>query len=327
MQIPPPPDDEHDRLDSLRAIGLLDTSPEERFDRITRLASRLFDVPMALVTFVDADRQWFKSKVGTEADETPREHSFCGHAILEPDVLLVADAAQDVRFHDNPLVTGHPGIRFYAGCPIAAPDGALVGTVCVIDDRPREFSDRDVEALQDLAAIVEQELAMQRLAVDDELTGLRNRRGFDLFGAQVLAMCRRQHRGAVVLFAAVNGLKAVNDTSGHTAGDALLQRVAATLRESLRDADVVARLGGDEFAAVLSGSDDPTTVVGRLWQAVEGRNLRRADTESPISLALGAAVFDPDRPEPLDALVARADTAMYEMKWADRSGLDEVVHS
>ena len=132
---------------------------------------------------------------------------------------------------------------------------------------------------------------------------------------------------AVVLFAAVNGLKAVNDTSGHTAGDALLQRVAATLRESLRDADVVARLGGDEFAAVLSGSDDPTTVVDRLWQAVEGRNLRRADTESPISLALGAAVFDPDRPEPLDALVARADTAMYEMKWADRSGLDEVVHS
>ncbi|MFN7148395.1 MAG: GGDEF domain-containing protein, partial [Microthrixaceae bacterium] len=251
-------------------------------------------------------------------DGTPRAHSFCGHAILEPNVLHVPDAAEDERFHDNPLVTGHPSIRFYAGCPIAAPDGALVGTVCVIDDHPRELDQRDIEALEDLAAIVEQELAMRRLAVDDDLTGLKNRRGFDLFGAQVLALCRRQHSPAVVLFADVDGLKLANDTHGHQVGDRLLQDIATTLRTSLRDADVVARIGGDEFAAVIAGTDDPTVVVDRLQRAIDERNLRAPD-RVPMSIAVGCARFDPDAPDSLEVLVERADAAMYEMKRATRT--------
>lgn len=317
---PEVPSDEAARLDSLRALGLLDTLPEDRFDRITRLAAKIFDVPIALVTFVDADRQWFKSKVGLDVDETPREQSFCGHAILEPNVLHIADAALDERFHDNPLVTGHPNIRFYAGCPIAAPDGALVGTVCVIDDQPRELDPSDLDALEDLAAIVEQELAMQRLAVDDDLTGLRNRRGFELFGSQFLASCRRHHSPALVLFADVDGLKTANDTQGHQVGDRLLQDVAATLRRSLRDADVVARMGGDEFAAVLSGTSDATAVVARLQRAVDEQN-RRTSELVPMSISVGCVQFDPESPEPLDVLVEQADAAMYRMKRATRAGL------
>lgn len=314
------PATEVERLDSLRALGMLDTLPEDRFDRITRLASRVFDVPIALVSLIDSDRQWFKSKIGLDIDGTAREHSFCGHAILEPNVLHVADATEDERFHDNPLVTDSPRIRFYAGCPIAAPDGALVGTVCVIDTRPRHLDPRDLEALKDLAAIVQQELAMQRLAVDDELTGLKNRRGFDLVGAQVLALCRRQDRPAVVLFADVNGLKTANDDYGHQAGDTLLRAVASTLREGLRDADVVARVGGDEFAAVLSATDDAETVVDRLLQSVETRNRAAGARPFPMSVAVGSALFDPEAPEPLEVLVERADAAMYLMKREAHAG-------
>lgn len=303
------------RIESLRALDLLDTLPEDRFDRITRLAARIFDVPIALVSLVDRDRQWFKSNIGLEVEETPRAHSFCGHAILGPEVLHVPDAAADHRFHDNPLVIGEPNIRFYAGCPIAAPDGALVGTVCVIDDRPRQLDERDLEALEDLAAIVEQELAMQRLAVDDDLTGLKNRRGFDLLGAQALASCRRHHTPAMVLYADVDGLKAANDSLGHQAGDRLLQDVATTLCGTLREADVVARVGGDEFAAVLSGIDDPAAVADRLRRAVDGRNLLVPE-EPPMSFSVGSATFDPADPDPLDELVRRADAAMYEMKRA-----------
>lgn len=324
------PVSEADRLDSLRALGLLDTLPEDRFDRITRLAARVFDVPIALVTLVDADRQWFKSKIGLDGDETPREESFCGHAILEPDVLHIADAAQDERFHDNPLVTGHPNIRFYAGCPIAAPDGALVGTVCVIDDQPRELDPSDLEALEDLAAIVEQELALQRIAVDDDLTGLKNRRGFELFGAQSLAACRRHHSPALVLFADVDGLKVANDDHGHQVGDRLLQDIATTMRTELRDADVVARIGGDEFAAVLAGTGDAALVVARLLHAVDERNQRLPD-RIPMSISVGSAVFDPETPKPLDVLIEQADAEMYRMKRAARAGLAgraaRVVHS
>lgn len=325
------PASESERVDSLRALGLLDTAPEDRFDRITRLAARIFDVPIALVSLVDSDRQWFKSRIGLQVDATPRDHSFCGHAILEPNVLHVPDATADRRFHDNPLVTGEPNIRFYAGCPIAAPDGSLVGTVCVIDDQPRELDLRDLEALEDLAAIVEQELAMQRLAVDDDLTRLKNRRGFELFGAQVLAMCRRQHSPALMLFADVDGLKVANDTHGHQAGDRLLQDVAATLQGSLRDADVIARIGGDEFAALLSGTDDATAVVDRLQRAVDLRNRITGVDQFPMSISVGCARFEPDSPESLEALVHRADAAMYQVKRAHRAepgaGTRRPVHS
>lgn len=319
MITPEIPRDEVERLASLRSLGLLDTDSEDRFDRITRLASRIFDVPVALVSLVDSDRQWFKSKVGIDVEGTPREESFCGHAILGSDVMIVTDATLDPRFHDNPLVTGGPRIRFYAGCPIEAPDGARVGTVCITDDRPRELDARDLQALQDLAAIVEQELAMHRLVLDDELTGVRNRRGFDLFGAQVLALCKRQHSPALVLFADVDGLKTANDTFGHNAGDRLLQSVGATLAATLRDADVVARLGGDEFAAVLSGASDGTVVEERLTEAIAEWNTRFAEDLFPMSVALGWARFDPDRPEPLALLVERADRSMYEAKRASRA--------
>nr|WP_229423446.1 PAS domain S-box protein [Massilia frigida] len=143
---------------ALCGLNILDTLPEERFDRITRTAQRLFGCPIALVTLVDSERQWFKSRLGLDAPETPRNISFCGHAILRNFPFVIPDAAADPRFADNPLVLGPPHIRFYAGIPLRADNGALIATLCLIDRVPRSFSDDEIGALCDLAQWAELEL-------------------------------------------------------------------------------------------------------------------------------------------------------------------------
>ena len=185
MIVPEQPADEATRLQALRKINILDTAPEERFDRLTRLAKRLFNVPIAVVSLVDADRQWFKSSIGLPVSETPRDVSFCGHAILSEETLLVPDAADDGRFSDNPLVIDAPHIRFYAGHPISAVDGSKLGTLCIIDNKPRAMNAEDLTLLRDLASLVEQEIAAINLATMDELTELSNRRGFAVLAAHM----------------------------------------------------------------------------------------------------------------------------------------------
>lgn len=171
MTSPPHPANEILRLRQLRALDILDTAPEECFDRITRLASQLLDTPIALVSLVDASRQWFKSRVGLDARETPREIAFCAHTILGHEPLVVNDVAHDARFQNNPLVTGELGIRFYAGMPLRCGEGGAMGTLCVIDQKPREFGQREIGILRDLAYMAERELAYRAAgAVTRELT-------------------------------------------------------------------------------------------------------------------------------------------------------------
>jgi len=160
MQSAPVPPDEEMRLAALDRLQLLDTPAEERFDRITRTAVHGFHVPIALISLIDANRQWFKSCRGLSTTETPRSISFCAHAIMGDDVLVVPDTQLDPRFVDNPLVTGDPGIRFYAGHPLVAPDGNKVGTLCIIDRHPRTMNEADLQALRDLAAWAQMELSV-----------------------------------------------------------------------------------------------------------------------------------------------------------------------
>lgn len=165
MQAPRIPENEHERLAALYELGILDTPAEERFDRLTRLATRLFDVPMALISIIDKDRQWFKSCTGLcDVSETPRSISFCGHAILSADAMVVPDALKDKRFADNPLVTGEPYIRFYAGQPLTARNGTRLGVLCLNDRRPRDFTEQDRQLLRDLAAMVEDQLYLVQLS-------------------------------------------------------------------------------------------------------------------------------------------------------------------
>jgi GAF domain-containing protein len=158
MKEPSLPPDEPARLSALHALSILDSPPEERFDRITRFATRLFDVPIALITLVDAERQWFKSCQGLQASETPRSISFCGHTILGDRAMVIPDARLDERFADNPLVAGAPHIRFYAGFPISAPNGSRIGTLCIADYRPRQMDQTQLDTLHELAVWAQHDL-------------------------------------------------------------------------------------------------------------------------------------------------------------------------
>ena len=161
MQAAPIPDDEDDRLRALRALLILDTPPEDRFDRIVAFAAQEFDMPMAFVTLVDAERQWFKARVGSDTQETARDVSFCAHAILQDEPLVIDDAQQDARFRDNPLVTGAPHIRFYAGAQLALPSGQSVGTLCIIDRQPRTLDRVELAILKSLRDLAVEELTRQ----------------------------------------------------------------------------------------------------------------------------------------------------------------------
>ena len=159
---PPVALDEAERLQILRSYGLLDSPAEENFDRLTRLAARLFEVPTALISLVDEERQWFKSRVGLEVCQTGRDASFCSYAVESGEVFVVPDAHEDARFAANPMVLGAPNIRFYAGAPLVAPEGAVLGAICLIDAQPREFGEADRKQLRDLAAMVMDEIVLRR---------------------------------------------------------------------------------------------------------------------------------------------------------------------
>lgn len=154
----PLPHNEAQRLQALRDLLILDTPPEERFDRISAFAAKEFDVPIALVSLVDRDRQWFKSSFGLDVCETARDISFCGHAVTMSETLVVHDAMKDPRFSDNPLVTGKPHVRFYAGALLRLPYGQIVGTLCIMDRRPRTFDRLDAAILGGLRDMVVEEL-------------------------------------------------------------------------------------------------------------------------------------------------------------------------
>lgn len=305
--------DETNRLAQLRSLALLDTDAEERFDRVTRLAQRLFGVPIALVSLVDADRQWFKSRQGLAIAETPRESSFCAHAILGDGVMQVEDATTDPRFAENPLVLGAPEIRFYAGAPIEGPGGAKLGTLCIIDREPRELSASDMGLLQDLAGMVEREIAAVHLATEDDLTGLTNRRGFELLGAAILDICRAHQRQATLAYLDLDEFKLINDRLGHDAGDSALQEFAGLLGDAFRGSDVVARVGGDEFAVMLVGAANGEEALTRLHQDLRARNAQSGATYR-LGASAGVATFDPQSSESLELLVARADAMMFQDK-------------
>ena len=160
MIVAPIPADDRLRLSALHDLNMLDTPAEERFDRITRLLTFVMQVPMAYIALIDADRQWFKSSCGLAMTQSSRAESFCGHAILSDEPMIIPDAAEDERFHDNPLVTGEPYVRFYAGQPLKGPLGHNVGTLCIADRRPRMLRDAEIETLREMARIVERELGL-----------------------------------------------------------------------------------------------------------------------------------------------------------------------
>lgn len=303
---PPLPTDEPERLATLHALQLLDTPPEERFDRITRIARRCFDLPMAMIGLIDRDRQWFKSGVGLALPELPRAVAPCAHAIVGPDILVVPDTWGDARFAANPLVIGEPRLRFYAGCPLQA-EGRRIGTLCLFGRSPRGFDDADRAALRDLAGIVEHELALHGQALRDDLTGLANQRGFRPRATQALAACYRRGRPAALMRLRLRSGHPP-DAFGRVAVDETQRRFARLLRHVLRGSDVAARLGDDDFAALLTDADAASQAQTLRWLQIAASGA--GASESALRFSVGVVACEGANPADLDALLAEADTAM-----------------
>ncbi|AUN33329.1 GGDEF domain-containing protein [Niveispirillum cyanobacteriorum] len=315
------------RLRTLDRYQVLDSQPEPQFNRIVTLAKRALRVPIALISLVDEERQWFKARDGLNVEETPRSLAFCDHAIRRRGVMVVEDARLDVRFRDNPLVTGEPGIRFYAGAPLITRDGQALGTVCVIDRVSRSFDDDDRETLTDLAAIVMDELELRLanrelavLAQTDSLTGSLNRRTFFSLSEREIGRRRRTGCDIAVLVLDIDHFKKINDTYGHSAGDRVLAQFADQIGQTIRVQDVFARLGGEEFGLILPDAS--------LNQAVEtGERLRRIVEQTPIhtdagpikiTVSMGAAMVKPGEGS-VEPALQRADQALYRAKHCGRN--------
>jgi diguanylate cyclase (GGDEF)-like protein len=313
------PQDEAKRLEALRSLGILDTPPEERFDRLTRLAKRLFGVPVASVSLVDSNREWFKSCIGLDVKELPRDISFCGHAILGDHTLIIPNALEDPRFADNPLVNDETHVRFYAGHPLKAPDGSKLGTLCIVDYEPRYFEPEDFQALADLAAIVEREFSMMQLATKDDLTGILNRRGFMMLTRHSLSLSARDNVTYSLAFLDLDHFKSVNDQFGHLEGDRALVTFAQVMERELRDSDIVARLGGDEFAVLLNHSSkaDGEALMERLQSSITAIN-QQENRGYALAFSFGIVEFDSKKHESIECLLAECDALMYEVKKSKR---------
>jgi len=315
MLAPEPTKNEECRLASLKSLRILDTDPEERFDRVTRLAKKLFNVPIALVSLVDEKRQWFKSSIGLTATETPRDISFCGHTIHDNYTFVVENTALDTRFSDNPLVVNEPYIRFYAGHPISSPSGENIGTLCIIDTKPRALSNDDLAALTDLAALVTSEFLSIQHATMDELTNITNRRGFKRLGQHCLDMANRQNRPCHLVYFDLNKFKLFNDNHGHSTGDKVLKIFAEQMKNTFRTSDICARFGGDEFTVLLNDVEPHAA-----QQAVKrfANNLisvsKHLDLPYQITFSHGIVKYDRHKHIDIEQLINESDHAMYQNK-------------
>ncbi|MGK3142542.1 diguanylate cyclase domain-containing protein [Pantoea sp. C2G6] len=320
MKAPEIAADEAQRLAQLRALNIMNTPAEERFDRLTRLARRLFDVPIALVSLLEAEHQWFKSTQGFDAVGSSRDISLCAHTILQEEIMIVEDAAQDARFYDNPLVTGEPHIRFYAGCPLRAPGGAKVGTLCIIGQTPRQFDAEDQATLRDLAAMAEAELVAFQAATCDELTQITNRRGFMTLGQMVLNECRMKKRPASLTFLDLDRFKQINDTLGHREGDRALMDFADAMKVVFKHSDLFARLGGDEFVVLFNGlqQQQSEALLAQFARYLQQQAIS-LNRRYHLQFSAGVVEFDAAHPQSLEQLLHASDQRMYLSKKQKRA--------
>jgi diguanylate cyclase (GGDEF)-like protein len=301
----------------------------------------LFRAPISLVSLVDPRVQWFKSAVGTDLTQTSRASSFCGHAILGDGPFVVHDTLADERFRDNPLVTGQPHVRFYAGQPLHAPDGSRVGTLCVLDTRPRRPRNADLAALVDLAQLAEIELrashlgsaqealiaereALRRRSMLDPLTRSWNRAAVLEVLEHELVRAQREHQPVAIAMVDLDHFKRVNDTLGHPVGDRVLARAVGWLRGAVRPYDSIGRYGGEEFLVVLPHCDLPHSLViaERMRAAVASGRISSGLRRIELTVSIGVAAATSSHARDRRRLIAEADAALYEAK---SSGRDRVV--
>ncbi len=347
---PKKPASEQARLEVLKRYEILDTLPERAYDDLLTIAVGICGTPMGSVSFVDADRQFFKARRGMPVPETPRDVAFCAHAIMTPDqMLIVPDARDDLRFHDNPLVTGTPGIRFYAGAPLVSSEGEATGTLCVMDSQPRKLDAFQQEAMMVLSrqvtTLLELRVAYKKLqhhlserewyedqlksyqgALEeqnadlieqtriDPLTGLSNRRALNLSLDAAIQLATKQGSSLAMAIIDIDHFKTINDLHGHPVGDETLASVARVIHAQRGQHGFTARCGGEEFALLMSQTDAKNAELQCDYIREAVQNLPQG---LPVTVSIGVTLLKAG--DSAASLYARADEAMYVAKKGGRN--------
>jgi diguanylate cyclase (GGDEF)-like protein/PAS domain S-box-containing protein len=350
----PRPGFEAARLTALHATRLLDSEPEEMFDRVTRLASSVLNMPIALISLVDEKRQWFKSRCGLATPETPRELAFCAYTILADAPMVISDTWNDPRFAAHPLVTGDPKIRFYAGVPLRAAQGQPIGSLCVIDRVPRQLSAQQLAWLEVLASTIGDLVQLRQAAhlssellaevpeamdasarsamanmlpqvtMQDALTGLPNRTLLETHLRGQIEHWHRQGRKALLTVIDVDNLNGINQALGHRAGDRVLVTLAERLNSKLKAPHAVARIGGDMFMLLLADLESEAEGVAKLHELHRFLQMpfRLCGRSIDLSCTMGYAAFPRDGHD-AETLFNTADAALRYAKSLGHGSIEE----
>ena len=334
------------RLSEIHTSEHFYTPMEERFERITRIARSALRVPVAAISVLKPDKQWFKSISGWAINELSTDMSMCAHTIESNVLTIVPDTRTDTRFADHPLVAGKPHFRFYGGFPLQGLDGQTIGTFCVMDIKPRKVTTVDAQLITDLAALAKLELATDRLsdahrelvsrlsvsrreAIVDPLTRLWNRRGTLMFLRNLMRHAEEHREELVVGMLDVDNFKRINDLHGHPVGDEALRKAGQVMTSMLRHNDVAGRLGGDEFMILLPKTNERegAAILNRLREAIRTSVIRTREGTVNMSVSVGYTVWQPGDPQSEDDVIQNADDALAESKSAGRNRvqIDEQV--
>ncbi len=312
--------DEEARLAALRRYEIREPGETRPFQRIVDLVQQVIGVPMAAVSLIDSGRQVFRASRGLGMADIPRAGTFCSHTIAQKEAFAVADARLDPRFADNPLVTGSPHIRSYLGVPLTTPDGYNVGSLCAMDDEPRQFDRAQGEIMKTLAEIVVEQFELQQIAKQDSLTGALTRRGFFAEVEKEFRRAVRYERPSTLIAIDVDHFRSINDRYGHPAGDAVLVSIANACMANMRRSDVFGRLGGEEFAMLLPETDaeEAREAAERIRRMIESTIVEASGAEVRATVSMGVAPH-PAEGETAATWLAEADIALYEAKQFGRN--------
>lgn len=330
------PDNEQLRLDALNELGITYTPLDDRFDRITRTICRMFNMPIAYVSLIDKDTQWIKSVRGLDLISTERNTSICAHTLLVDEYIVCEDLSQDDRFKDNPFVLEGLKLRFYAGFTLKS-RGQNVGTLCMVDDKPRKFNQEDIATMRDLVSWAQTEVNLTQLseaqvqliteldqaqheAKSDGLTGLWNQ------GAIKDILQRAHHRHLIIqqpytiMMIDIDNFKTINDLHGHLVGDQVIQAIATELRASLRPSDSIGRYGGDEFLIILENCPYQRAIElsQRIMHHSHQLTLINKEKKVNFSISIGFASSDNITTDSPEMLLEHADKSLYAAKESGR---------
>lgn len=325
-------------LAELHTLDIFYTPIEERFERITRLAQRALRVPVAGVSLLSHEKQWFKSVAGWSVAELPIDMSLCAIAIRDEEPSIIPDMHANITVNQHPLVTDQPHFRFYAGYPLIDRNHLAIGTFCVMDTKPRHLAESDLQSLSDLAKIAQSELfaeqltnaqakltaklgASRREAMIDSLTRLWNRRGASVLLRGAIEDADEDKTDLALCLLDIDKFKQINDLHGHQIGDKALRKVAQLLIAAIRDDDIICRPGGDEFLMILTDTDKlrAEKIIERARRAVSDAVIRTRVGTIPVTVSAGYTLRKHGEDVSEDELFSRADEALMESKAAGRN--------